>query len=1079
MASDVAIKLNIELDLSDIRKEGQAIGNILQRALNKNTRTKVLDSLEKQIASAYSKIQKFESSINEVLSNPMEHTDFFSFSDEFNEAYSNAKRLEGEVSKIVNLARELPELANASISEVADYLEVQSSKTIGARRGNKRGTVTGISPKIADDIKMLREYAKYYEILERETQNVQGNEKFEAMGEAVDRLREKIQNLIEDYRRASLNSGNVIQNGLQPIINFNQEISQTMGAFSQAFGPYVQIATTAVRGLVEVTELEVKALAKLGQVAISAFKPLVSLAQLAGSAIKKMFDSIKKHNETTMKNLWRNVLKYGIGVRSFYFLARKIRAVIGDVINELAKQIPEVNAQMSAFQTAVNGLKGSLATAFQPILTAVLPILTKLINMVSRAIAVVGQFFALLTGQKFVYAATATQVDYAASLDKTGKSAKKAKKELEGYLSPIDEINKYQSKKDDDSGGGGGGDFTLKKVPIDDWMKDFWDKVKQSWDHADFFDLGKALGDKIAKALAQIPWAEIRAKARQLGRSLATLLNGIMHGEFNGKSLATYIGQTIAGAINTAFDFVDSWVSAFEWDTLGKSIMEVIKGALDNLDWNLITGTLSRIGTGIGKTLREIFNDNATWAAAGEALARGINSLIYMIYNVFNQVSGAQVGAAISRFLNKFIEWIDSKAFVTTCNEIMRDILDALIVAIATTQWDDLGIKLAEAFNQIDFAGIFSRYARLANVIIDAILDLLTNFVQNLDAEKLTEIGTSIADAINSIDIQPERLGKLANVIIQSLLTIIYTTISETDWGKVANDVADMLAEIDWSTIIGESAAIKAKLEQAVFLLIAGVVTGIRRQIFNKALDFVGLGEDSADGFTDGVDSELSKGATKKSFKSYVIDAIKAILEIHSPSKVFEGFGKNVVDGFINGIQDIISKASKVWNDLKTTTVGIFNDMWTNIKGVINSIIGGVEAMANGIVKGLNKAIEAMNNLQFDVPGWVPLVGGEHLGFNIPTIGEISIPRLAQGAVIPPNREFMAVLGDQRNGTNIETPLDTMIEAFNTALRQNGGGSGRTEINFLLPDRRKVAQYVVEGGRIMQTSTGRNPFELA
>ena len=53
-----------------------------------------------------------------------------------------------------------------------------------------------------------------------------------------------------------------------------------------------------------------------------------------------------------------------------------------------------------------------------------------------------------------------------------------------------------------------------------------------------------------------------------------------------------------------------------------------------------------------------------------------------------------------------------------------------------------------------------------------------------------------------------------------------------------------------------------------------------------------------------------------------------------------------------------------------------------------------------------------------------------------------------------------------------------MIEAFNTALNQNGGGK-TTTINFLLPDRRKIASYVIEGGRVIQTSTGKNPFDLA
>ena len=48
---------------------------------------------------------------------------------------------------------------------------------------------------------------------------------------------------------------------------------------------------------------------------------------------------------------------------------------------------------------------------------------------------------------------------------------------------------------------------------------------------------------------------------------------------------------------------------------------------------------------------------------------------------------------------------------------------------------------------------------------------------------------------------------------------------------------------------------------------------------------------------------------------------------------------------------------------------------------------------------------------------------------------------LAEGAVIPPNREFMAVLGDQKSGTNIETPLETMVQAFKQAMNESGGRS--------------------------------------
>ena len=69
------------------------------------------------------------------------------------------------------------------------------------------------------------------------------------------------------------------------------------------------------------------------------------------------------------------------------------------------------------------------------------------------------------------------------------------------------------------------------------------------------------------------------------------------------------------------------------------------------------------------------------------------------------------------------------------------------------------------------------------------------------------------------------------------------------------------------------------------------------------------------------------------------------------------------------------------------------------------------------------------------------------------------------------------MLGDQKSGTTIETPLSTMVDAFNQAFKQNGGG--KTEITFVTPDRRTLAKYVIEGGKVLQTSTGRNPFELA
>lgn len=145
--------------------------------------------------------------------------------------------------------------------------------------------------------------------------------------------------------------------------------------------------------------------------------------------------------------------------------------------------------------------------------------------------------------------------------------------------------------------------------------------------------------------------------------------------------------------------------------------------------------------------------------------------------------------------------------------------------------------------------------------------------------------------------------------------------------------------------------------------------------------------------------------------------------------------GAGITIGITSGtFSDWLGTISGAFMEFANTVKSIFKGLWNGIKGTINTILGGIEAMANGVINGINWVIDALNNLNFTVPDWVPGIGGESFGFNIQKLDNVALPRLAQGAVIPPNREFLAVLGDQKNGTNIETPLSTMVQAFRTAL---------------------------------------------
>lgn len=138
----------------------------------------------------------------------------------------------------------------------------------------------------------------------------------------------------------------------------------------------------------------------------------------------------------------------------------------------------------------------------------------------------------------------------------------------------------------------------------------------------------------------------------------------------------------------------------------------------------------------------------------------------------------------------------------------------------------------------------------------------------------------------------------------------------------------------------------------------------------------------------------------------------------------------------------IKSKWDEVWDGLKKTTEDIFGGIWDFIKGIINNILSGVEIMANGVVRAINKMIDALNNLSFDIPDWVPEFGGKSFGLDIPTIPEVSIPRLAKGGFVKANTPQLAMIGDNRHYGEIVAPEDKMQAMVDQAVAMASANNG-------------------------------------
>lgn len=171
-------------------------------------------------------------------------------------------------------------------------------------------------------------------------------------------------------------------------------------------------------------------------------------------------------------------------------------------------------------------------------------------------------------------------------------------------------------------------------------------------------------------------------------------------------------------------------------------------------------------------------------------------------------------------------------------------------------------------------------------------------------------------------------------------------------------------------------------------------------------------------------------------------------LDISGIIQIVKNYVTNLFAILKDAVSDIVDAIVRVWQGIIEFISGTFSQdwemAWTGIKdilaGVLNGIITLFEKATNLCRNNINSILDLMQELtSFKLPDW--LGGFEFKGINIPRLDKIKLPRLATGAVIPPNREFLAVLGDQKQGTNIEAPAAAIEAAVARGMAQYGGGN--------------------------------------
>ena len=442
-------------------------------------------------------------------------------------------------------------------------------------------------------------------------------------------------------------------------------------------------------------------------------------------------------------------------------------------------------------------------------------------------------------------------------------------------------------------------------------------------------------------------------------------------------------------------------------DNVGK-----IKEALENTykAVETITGTMANAFTCVGDKWNEVYNTYIS--PFMESLKTGLSDTFSKFLDVYNQY--------IAPFINNM-----ATSFATLWTEHLQPLVDKIgefigsIISAIQTLWE-MWLK------------------PLVDWIIQNVLPVLVPIFESL-WNTITTVFGAISDAIGGII-----------DVFRGLIDFIVGVFSG-DWNKAWEGIKTFFSGI-WDAIKGIVSAVWEAIKgivqtainivssviQTVLNAIKGIFTTIWNAIKSVVTTVWNAISSTVSNVINGIKNTISNVLnTIKTVWSNIWNGIKTVV-----SNIWNGI-TSTVSSVINGIKNTISNVlntissiwSNIWNGMKNTVTNIFNGIWNAIKGVINSILGGIESMVNGIIRGINWATSALNKLSFDVPDWVPGIGGGKFGFNIPQLSTVSLPRLAEGGYVKANTPQLAMIGDNKTQGEIVAPEDKMLQMILTALK--------------------------------------------
>lgn len=706
------------------------------------------------------------------------------------------------------------------------------------------------------------------------------------------------------------------------------------------------------------------------------------------------------------------------------FVQKQLSAASGDFIrtsDSWANQVRVMQLQLQSLKATVGQ---GLINIFAPVLKVINVLLGKLATLANAF----KSFTELITGKKSSGQTSGsgagltgdasgvqdTADAYGQAADNAGKLAdstedvadatKDAAKAAKGYLSPLDEINRYSTQdasstasktpSTSGSGSGGGGTSLPSAVSNVDYGKvaegeTALDKMSKSAEKLanllkklwkPFQDAWKKEGKNTIDA-ANITLSGIAKLAKSVGKSLVEVwTNG------TGTTMLTTMLRLVQNVLKIIGNIASGFADAWNKNNVGTQIVQNIADAL----------------VVVMQFIEKIAEDTATWAANLDfyPLLESISNLTSTFAPIIEAI-GNVLDWIYKNIVLPMLKWVIEVGLPTVINLVSKV---ATFLADHQSIVEAFGAALIGAFAAAKIAGLASGVIKSVSGIAMA-------------AKGLIALMTGTGGIMGGIKAIATAIGPGGVFVLAVSAAIAIGVLLYKNWDKIK----EMAGKVwDW--------------------------------ISNKTRRFV-----------ENIGNKLRGLATKM---TTIWGSIKA-----SAHQKWNAIW-STVSGFVERIKNAIVDK---FTSAKNTVVGVFNGMRDAIRSVLNNII----SVVNGAISKVNGVVSAIESAFSFGPWKVPTpFGSKTIGFKATFPRVPTVPYLAKGAVIPPRSEFLAVLGDQKQGNNIETPeaLLRKIVREETAGRQAGGGSYRFTAQI---NRRTLFDEMMKEAQMRRDTSGKNPFEMA